>query len=575
MMTGVYIWSQDVVPTQKKTKQFVHLQQSNTMCGILVLVDSSTNHKTAGTNILLQKSLENLSYRGPDNQQKYQDSDLDVVLGFARLAIMDPKPSGNQPMVHPEDSNLVLVCNGEIYNFRALAQQYGFRLKSGSDCEIILHLYKANPESLSWIRELDGVYAFALLDRTQRKLLIARDPFGIRPLFQGFHGHQLVFGSEIKAIQHWAQESSITPYPPGTCTTIDLTDKGVTSCQFYNMALELAPRDQFETEETICDNLRVLLRQAVEKRMMSDQPIGCLLSGGLDSSLICALVNGFSNPQQQQLNTFSIGMPGSPDLKYAQMVADFLGTKHHHVEVTSDEFLKAIPKVIYHIESWDTTTVRASVGNFLIGQYIRDHTDIKVVFNGDGSDEMGGYLYFGKAPSGPEFHRECVRLLREIHCFDVLRSDRCVAENGLEARTPFLDPAFASYYMGVHYRFKHHQNGRMEKYLLRKAFEPEQLLPKEVLWRKKEAFSDGVSTVKDSWHTIIQRHVDGLISDREFHMAQAMMNEPKPPTKEAYWYRMLFLQRFPGQSQVIPHYWMPKWSGNVTDPSARVLDVYT
>lgn len=548
------------------------------MCGIVILIGSSSSQNDEA----IQRSLKELSFRGPDNQQIYQYADK-VTMGFARLAIMDPSSKGNQPMTHPEDNNLVLICNGEIYNFRALAKKYGYKLKSGSDCEIILHLYKTYREynSLSWIHEMDGVFAFALLDKTQRKVMIARDPFGIRPLFMGYSDdeNQLLYASELKAIQHLAKESSVKPFPPGTCSFIDIPyPSGRSTCQYFNFGTELAVRTRFETEEEICSNIRDLLTAAVEKRMMSDQPIGCLLSGGLDSSLICALVKqqfqkkGLSS---RSLHTFSIGMPGSPDLKYAKLVADHLGTTHHHVELSIQEFIDAIPEVIYHIESWDTTTVRASVGNYLVGKYIRANTDIKVVFNGDGSDEMGGYLYFGNAPNLPAFHKECVRLLREIHCFDVLRSDRSVASHGLEARTPFLDKAFATYYMGVKTMYKRHWKDRMEKYLLRKAFDKDQLLlPSEVLWRKKEAFSDGVSTETNSWHQVLQQHVERLISNSEFQMAHSLMVEPKPPTKEAYWYRTLFLRRFPGQSQVIPYYWMPRWSGPVTDPSARVLSVY-
>lgn len=541
---------------------------NNNMCGIFAIF---------GTGYVdITKCLQELKYRGPDNQKQYKDEKLGVQLGFTRLAIMDPKPSGNQPMTHPDDNNLVLICNGEIYNFRALAKKYGFHLKSGSDCEIILHLYKHVKNGLHWIRELDGVFAFVLLDKTQRKALIARDPFGIRPMYTGnTKNGELMFASEVKAMQHLATETSIKPYRPGNCALVDLPfpSSGYSTCQYFNPSVELAQRTEFESEAEICENLRELLTQAVTKRMMSDRPIGCLLSGGLDSSLICALVNQHFG-KDTQLNTFSIGMPGSPDLKYAKMVADHLGTIHHHIEVSPDDFIRAIPEVIYHIESWDTTTVRASVGNYLVGKYIQKNTDIKVVFNGDGSDEMGGYLYLGNAPHDIDFHKECVRLLKEIHYFDVLRSDRSVADNGLEARTPFLDLAFAKYYMGVHVRYKHHRK-RIEKYLLRKAFDDDgKLLPSQVLWRRKEAFSDGVSTVANSWHQIIQNHVNKIVSDSEFRMAQSLMVEPKPQTKEAYWYRTLFLQRFPGQAQVIPHYWMPKWSGNVSDPSARVLPVY-
>jgi len=287
----------------------------------------------------------------------------------------------------------------------------------------------------------------------------------------------------------------------------------------------------------------------------TDRELCCLLSGGLDSSLVTSLVNKYyklKNPNKK-LHTWSIGMKGSEDLQYAKKVADFLKTEHHHIELDKEEFLNAIPEVIYAIESYDTTTVRASVGNWLVSKYIKENSDAKVVFNGDGSDEVcGGYLYFHYAPNCLDFDKECKRLLEDIHYFDVLRSDRSISSHGLEARTPFLDKNFVQTYLSIPADIRDHNvQGVCEKYLLRKAFDNKDLLPKEVLWRTKEAFSDGVSSDKESWfETIQKRHAN-----------------------EKVYYKQIFSKYYENQDKVIPYYWMPKFV-NATDASARTLDVY-
>ena len=325
--------------------------------------------------------------------------------------------------------------------------------------------------------------------------------------------------------------------------------------------------------EEICSNVNRLLTEAVDKRLMSDRPIGCLLSGGLDSSLIAALVA--RNYQPGTLETFSIGIKGSTDLYYAKMVADHIQTKHHHIELTEQDFLDAIEEVIYNIESYDTTSVRASVGNYLVSKYIKENTECIVIYNGDGSDEVcGSYLYLKNAPNDQEFHDECTKLLKEIHCFDVLRSDRCVSENGLEPRTPFLDKSFVNYYMSINPSLRTSKD-RMEKFILRESFNGTGLLPDEVLWRQKEAFSDGVSGKEKSWYEIIQEMVDQKISDEEFKQFQETHLHNTPQLKESMYYRQIFEKYYGDKhSNIIPHFWMPKWNGNIVDPSARVLSVY-
>ena len=275
---------------------------------------------------------------------------------------------------------------------------------------------------------------------------------------------------------------------------------------------------------------------------------------------------------KNKLKTFSIGIKGSTDLEYAKNVADYIESDHHTIECTEEDFLKTIPEVIYNIESYDTTTVRASVGNYLVAKYIKENTDIVVVFNGDGSDEQSGYKYLRNAPNKKEFHKECLKLLNNIQYFDVLRSDRSVSSKwSLEARTPFLDKEFVQYYMTIDPKLKMYgDNGLIEKYLLRKAFSGHNIIPDEVLWRPKEAFSDGCSSEERSWHKIIQEHVDKLITDDEFNINKQKYKINPPLLKESYFYRKIFDSYFPGKANVIPYFWLPNWSDEI-DPSAREL----
>jgi len=329
--------------------------------------------------------------------------------------------------------------------------------------------------------------------------------------------------------------------------------------------------------EMIIQHIGFLLEKAVDKRVIADRPIGCLLSGGLDSSLVTALVN--KHFEEGKLNTFSIGMKGSTDLFYAQKVSHHCKTNHHHIELTETNFLDAIDHVIFVIESYDTTTVRASVGNYLVSKYIKENTDIKVVFNGDGSEEIfGSYLYFQNAPTPQDFYQENKKLINEIFYFDVLRSDKSISSNGLEPRTPFLDTELVSFVMSIPPEYKMHGLSspfKMEKYILRKAFESTDLLPLEVLWRKKEAFSDGVSSKEKSWYNTIQEYVNNLISDQEFEQYKNTYIHLPPQLKETFYYRRVFEKHFGDRhSFILPHYWLPNWSGDVIDPSARMLTIY-
>jgi asparagine synthase (glutamine-hydrolysing) len=332
---------------------------------------------------------------------------------------------------------------------------------------------------------------------------------------------------------------------------------------------------------SIYTNIIDRMVNAVHKRSLTtERPIACLLSGGLDSSLITALVMEFNHTNNlPPIETYSIGLEGSEDLKYAKIVAEYLGTKHHEIVLTETDFINAVPDVIRSIESYDTTSVRASIGNWLIGKYISENSEAKVIFNGDGSDElMGGYLYMGKANDAIEFDRECKRLLKDIHAFDVLRSDKCISSHGLEPRTPFLDRSWVQYYLSIPPLLRFHTiRHKCEKYLIRTAFSSEyfanhdgnQLLPDEILWRRKEAFSDGVTGTHRSLFQILQEHASECMKDIPL---QTYQHNP-PQTDEQRWYRHIFEQAYPNRGDIVPYFWMPKYV-EANDASARTLDIY-
>ncbi|MBC8346514.1 MAG: asparagine synthase B [Candidatus Marinimicrobia bacterium] len=526
------------------------------MCGIFAYRGKTFNWDE------LKPHVDKIQYRGPDNSH-VKKVDAETLFAFHRLAIMGTSESGDQPLCHPQDKSISIVCNGEIYNYKFLAKKYSFELTTGSDCEIILHLYKRFGIKKT-VESLDGVFMFVLYDQNKQELFAGRDPFGVRPGFIGRKGRERMFASEAKPLVDLCDQ--IDQFTPGHWW--QLSGDKFTQYYFHNeIDLNLTP------EREILKGIRKYLINAVKKRMMAEREIGSLLSGGLDSSLITALVNQFHNGST--LKTFSIGMPGSVDLDYAKVVADHLGTDHHQIQISKEDFLGAIETVIYNIESFDTTTVRASVGNYLVSKYIRENSNCKVIFNGDGSDEVcGGYIYMKNAPTSKDFQSECIRLIDEIHRFDVLRSDRSISSNGLEARTPFMDKNFVQYYLSIPAEMKIFDGKiRLEKYLLRKAFDQKSLLPNSVLWRRKCAFSDGVSAKENSWHRVIQSFVDHKISDVEYETKAKTYTHCTPVLKESYYYRKVFESFFGKQEKLIPHFWMPKWV-ETNDPSARELSGY-
>ena len=524
------------------------------MCGIFFYMGTKYKLK----NLLID--FNKISNRGPD-QSTIIDLD-DKIFGFHRLAINDLSENGMQPFIY---NDIYLICNGEIYNHNNLKKEYYIECKSNSDCEVIIHLYKLLGIEKT-CQLLDGVFAFVLYDKGIDKLFVARDPYGVRPLFMGNNEEKELFiSSELKAISE-------------KCKIVDQFNHG-SYMEYKQNDIFMIKRyhdnnfkiNMFHPDEFILSCIKSKLIKAVKKRLLSDRPIGALLSGGLDSSLIAGIICKIYKEQniKNKLKTFAIGMKGATDLGYAQKVADHIGSEHHTIECTEQKFLEAIPEVIYNIESYDTTTIRASVGNYLVAKYIKENTDIVVLFNGDGSDEQSGYYYLRNAPDKNAFNKECLKLLNEIKYYDVLRSDRSVSSKwSLEARTPFLDKEFVEFYMTIDPKKKMYNNNVIEKYLLRKAFSNEDIIPKEILWRPKEAFSDGCSSENRSWHKIIQEYVDKIISDDEFNKIKYKINQPM--LKESYYYRKIFDRYYYNHAEIIPHYWLPNWSNEI-DPSAREL----
>lgn len=551
------------------------------MCGILArlrtkafLVNNPKAEKT------FDQQLKKLTARGPEGSNQVQLNE-NITLGFTRLAINGLTNAGMQPF---SKGPITWICNGEIYNSRDLEKDLGL-LDTGSDCECIGELYMRHRDDLeTFARCLDGVFAIILYDAERNQLLVTRDPFGIRPLFFANlpTNDALEFSSELKAFGKGYNE--VHPFPPGSLRVYDVnTTQILQDIQYHSVPWITNP--EFHPSRPCgfgdaSNALRYALEEAIRKRLLTDRPVAALLSGGLDSSLIAALLQkNLRQLGKPALKTFTIGFEGSSDVAHARMVADWIGSDHTEIIMTPDDFFKAIPEVIQAIESYDTTTVRASVGNYLIAKKIRELTDCKVVFNGDGSDEVfGGYLYFNKAPNDAAFHSETARLLKNIHSFDVLRSDRSMSANGLEARTPFLDKQFVAIVRSIHPSFLRPVKGKqVEKEILRFAFDDGITLPLKVLWRRKEAFSDGVSTPEKAWFQEIQdRLVNNMTPGWDTQNPGIYQGHLKCTTPEEYYYWVLFISYYGAISlrATVPYRWMPMWSPDATDPSARTLEVY-
>ena len=521
------------------------------MCGIFGYKGSNFDNKK-----LFQFLLKN-KHRGPDNS-KYKTC-KDLFFGFNRLRINGLNDISDQPF---HLKGCYLICNGEIYNFRDLIKEFSLEndYVSGSDCEIIVHLYqKLGIEGM--LKRLDGVYGFMLYDEEKDLLYVARDPLGIRSLYWVRGEDEFAVASEMKSLIDIGVASQ---FPSGHYCVCD-GEFNIGLNEFYSFNYKL---NEGISEEEVLSQMKVLFENAVEKRLMSERKVACLLSGGLDSTLVTSIV--CKKIGAKNLNTYSIGLKGSVDLEYAQIAADYFGTNHTNIELTEKQFLDAIEKTIYQIESWDTTTVRASVGNYLVSLYIKDNSEDKVIFCGDVSDEMfASYRGFMSAPDDESLIQSNVEMLKNIRFYDVLRSDKSISGAGLEARVPFGDLNFLRFVMSLPAKYKKFNHEHMEKFYLRKAFDG--YLPQELLWRRKEAFSDGVSSLKRSWFEIIREYVDSKVSNEEYEEAIKQYEYNKPYDKESLFYRQIFDKFYGGNERTIPYYWRHPFS-TILDPSARLLD---
>lgn len=545
------------------------------MCGIVCAFDIKQKSETLRPQVL--EMAKSIRHRGPDWSGIY--SDYKVIMAHERLAIVDPA-SGKQPLFS-EDKKLVLAANGEIYNHKLLRAQFpDYNFQTESDCEVILALYKE--KGVDFVDEMNGIFGFAIYDVDKDEYFIARDHMGIIPLYMGWDKHGTFYvASELKALE-------------GVCTKIELFPPGHYMSSKDGELVQWYKRDWEDYEavkenETSIAEVRQALEDAVHRQLMSDVPYGVLLSGGLDSSVTSAIAKKYSQRRIEaddkeqawwpQLHSFSVGLEGSPDLVAAKKVADHIGTVHHEIQFTIQEGLDAIKDVIYQLETYDITTIRASTPMYLMARVIKS-MGIKMVLSGEGADELfGGYLYFHKAPNAREFHEETVRKLSKLHMYDCLRANKSLAAWGIEGRVPFLDKEFMDVAMRINPQDKMINGERMEKWVVRKAFED--MLPESVAWRQKEQFSDGVGY---SWIDTLKELVEEQISDEQLANAHFRFPIQTPQNKEEYYYRTIFEGHFPSDTAALSVPQEPsvacstrialEWDEafkNMNDPSGRAV----
>lgn len=597
------------------------------MCGFVGCFDLSSGSAPIGEGLkeeLRSQVLEmskKIRHRGPDWSGVYTGNN--AILSHERLSIVDPL-SGKQPLVS-DDGKIILAANGEIYNHKTLRTEFNgkYNFLTGSDCEVIIPLYKQYRESDNFaemIEKLSGIFAFALYDSEKDVYLISRDEIGVIPLYQGWDkSGRYYVASELKALEGECQ--TIEEFPNGSYLYSGDSSENTPSkpVRWYKRDWEnfdnvknnpKATDDKGEIiNPSIIEKVRNGLESAVKAQLMSDVPYGVLLSGGLDSSIIAAITQKFSKKRIEsnstesawwpQLHSFAVGLEGSPDLIAAQKAADYIGTVHHEVHFTIQEALDALPDVIYHIETYDITTVRASTPMYLLARVIKS-MGIKMVLSGEGSDELfGGYLYFHKAPNAQEFHEELVRKMSKLHLYDCLRANKSLMAWGVEGRVPFLDKDFIDIAMNLNPSDKMNiklpdpstlrqssvtagsgtTKQRMEKWILRKAFED--MLPENICWRQKEQFSDGVGY---NWIDTLKKMTEEKVSDAEFARREMRFPVNTPKTKEEYYYREIYSRLFPSDSaaKVVPHEagvacstakaleWDAAWK-NADEPSGRAI----
>ncbi|MDH7914457.1 asparagine synthase B [Winogradskyella sp. SYSU M77433] len=545
------------------------------MCGIVCAFDIKQKSEDLRSQVL--EMSKTIRHRGPDWSGIY--SDEKTIMAHERLAIVDPS-SGKQPLFS-EDKKLILAANGEIYNHRSLRKQFpDYKFQTESDCEVILALYKEKGHD--FVDEMNGIFGFAIYDVEKDEYFIARDHMGIIPLYMGWDKHGTFYvASELKALE-------------GVCTKIELFPPGHYMSSSDGELVQWYKRDwqdydAVKDNETSIAEVKKALEDAVHRQLMSDVPYGVLLSGGLDSSVTSAIAKKYSqmrieaDDQEQawwpQLHSFSVGLEGSPDLAAAKKVADHIGTVHHEIKFTIQEGLDAIKDVVYQLETYDITTIRASTPMYLMARVIKS-MGIKMVLSGEGADELfGGYLYFHKAPNAREFHEETVRKLSKLHMYDCLRANKSLAAWGIEGRVPFLDKEFMDVAMRINPQDKMITEDRMEKWVVRKAFED--MLPESVAWRQKEQFSDGVGY---SWIDTLKELVNEEVSDEQMANAHFRFPIQTPQNKEEYYYRTIFEGHFPSDAAALSVPQEPsvacstkialEWDEafkNMNDPSGRAV----
>jgi asparagine synthase (glutamine-hydrolysing) len=543
----------------------------------------------------------NLKHRGPDNS--YFETYGNVLAGFHRLAIISDKFKSNQPfLIEDNNRTIISLCNGEIYNFKDLENQFHLTLSNDSDCMTIPELYylftnNSNNGFESFIElfknTIKGEFAFTIFEFDKQKklkyIIAGRDQIGIRPLYYSSDDslkNGLLFTSELKGGYFYNGE--ISEFPPGfiykysfnNFEEITINKINFRTVYYDKPRIFTENYDEYAIQQYYLKNVKESVISSIQRRLVADKPIAFLLSGGVDSSLVAAVAARLLG---KPIRTFCCGMSEGTDLKYARMVSNYIGSYHTEVFFTPEQGLDAIRDVIKTTETWDTTTIRASVGQYLVSKYISENTECKVVLVGEGPDEVcSSYLFNWYAPDGDSLHSSALEYVKNIHMYDGRRADRCISRWGLEARVPLLDPEFISAYWNIPAELRLPKNRGIEKWWLRKAFEEACILPREVLWRKKEAFSDGVSSSEKSWFQIIQEWIEPQVSDEEFKSASSKYPFMTPQTKEAYFYRKLFVEFF-GEKRltIIPGFWQPKWNKDGQEiktyiyPSARVLSIYS
>lgn len=534
------------------------------MCSIMAYCSAQADPQTTAE--MLSRTIS----RGPDDSRILNT--CNGFLGFNRLSIMGLSPEGMQPFTMGGNA---VVCNGELYGFRRMKEELiekGYTFKSGSDCEILLPLYKEL--DVHMFEVMDAEFALVLYDASKKQYIAARDPIGIRPLYYGRDkAGVVILASEAKNLVGVC--GRIMPFPPGYYAVIDVTSSRMELFSYREiwhvedeMYAEAVRRDEMPE---IARNIHDKLIAGIEKRLDADAPLGFLLSGGLDSSLVCGVA---AKILDKPLQTFAIGMDKDAiDLKYARKVADYIHSDHHEVIMTRDEVISSLDEVIHTLGTYDITTIRASMGMYLVCKWIHENTDIRVILTGEISDEIFGYKYTDFAPSAEAFQEEAEKRIREIHMYDVLRADRSISVHSLEARVPFGDLDFVKYCMAIDPEKKLNRYG-IGKYLLRHAFEEDAFIPWEILMREKAAFSDAVG---HSMRLDLIEYAESLYTDEEFESKRKQYTYATPFTKESLLYREIFEKHYPGQAEMVVDFWMPnkEWEGcDVNDPSASVLSNY-